>query len=188
MCRQVLVESSALLQSSSAHTVQIDMVMMTAEWEGAAKDCDFKPLTASEAQQLRESDPSVSPWWVVLLQLGVGFVAALIAWGVTGRANVGWSTGYGALVVVIPAALFARGLTRDMSALSPQARAAGAVFGFFLWEMVKIALTVTLLFAAPRLVPSLSWPAMLVGLVVAMKIYWVALVLRPKRRNGQRNN
>jgi ATP synthase protein I len=66
--------------------------------------------------------------------------------------------------------------------LGPQARAAGAVFGFFLWEMVKIALTVSMLFAAPKLVPELSWPAMLVGLVVTMKMYWVALVFRPKRK------
>ncbi len=160
------------------------MVTMASELEDAAKDSDFKPLTASEARQLREASPSLSPWRVVAVQFVAGGLVALIAWLWTGRQNVGWSTGYGALAVVIPAALFARGLTRDMSALSPQARAAGAVFGFFLWEMVKIALTVTMLFAAPRLVPALSWPAMLVGLVVAMKMYWVALLLRPKRRNG----
>jgi ATP synthase protein I len=43
-----------------------------------------------------------------------------------------------------------------------------------------------MLFAAPRLVANLSWPAMLVGLVVTMKVYWVALaskgVFRPKRK------
>jgi ATP synthase protein I len=41
--------------------------------------------------------------------------------------------------------------------------------------MVKIALTVAMLFAAPRLVSMLSWPAMLVGLVVTMKMSWLAL-------------
>ena len=56
-----------------------------------------------------------------------------------------------------------------------------AVVGFFLWEMVKIALTVAMLFAAPRLVTDLSWPAMLVGLVVTMKVYWLALLVRPKK-------
>ena len=84
---------------------------------------------------------------------------------------------YGALAVVIPAALFARGLTSRVSSMN----AGAAVFAFFLWEMVKIALTLAMLFAAPRLVESLSWPAMLVGLVVTMKVYWVALLLRPKR-------
>lgn len=143
---------------------------------------EFKPLTAEEARQLREKNPSVSPMKVVGMQAVIGLGVALAAWGLTGRENVGWSAGYGALAVVIPAALFARGLARRMSLDSPQARAMGAAFGFFLWEMVKIALTVVMLFAAPRLVANLSWPAMLVGLVVTMKVYWVALMLRPKRR------
>jgi len=53
-----------------------------------------------------------------------------------------------------------------------------AVFGFFLWEMVKIGLTVALLVMAPRMVSDLSWPALLVGLVLTMKVYWVALGVR----------
>ena len=155
---------------------------MVLEAKHEAEDADFKPLTALEARQLRDAHPSLSPWVVVLIQVVVGCLTAVIAWGLTGRQNVGMSAGYGALAVVLPAALFARGLTRDLSALGPQSRAAGAVFGFFLWEMVKIALTVSMLFAAPKLVPELSWPAMLVGLVVTMKMYWVALVFRPKRK------
>ena len=103
---------------------------------------------------------------------------ALAAWALTGRQNAGWSAGDGALAVVIPAARFARGLTSRVSS----GNAGAAVFGFFRWEAGKIALTVAMLFAAPRLVTDLSWPAMLVGLVVTMKVYWVALVWRPKRR------
>ena len=85
-----------------------------------------------------------------------------------------YSTVYGALAVIVPAALFARGLTSQVSSMN----AGAAVFGFFLWEMVKIGLTVAMLFAAPRLVNELSWPAMLVSLVVTMKVYWLALGLR----------
>jgi ATP synthase protein I len=147
-----------------------------------ALEPEFKPLTAEEARQFSEKNPSVSPAKVVGIQALVGLGVALGAWGLTGKENVGWSAGYGALAVAIPAALFARGLARKMSLESPQARAMGAAFGFFLWEMVKMALTVAMLFAAPRLVANLSWPAMLVGLVVTMKVYWVALMLRPKRR------
>lgn len=150
--------------------------------EMEADEPEFKPMTAEEARQWSEKNPSVSPAAVVGVQGLVGLVVALVAWGLTGRENVGWSAGYGALAVVIPAALFARGLARTWSLENPQARAMGAAFGFFIWEMVKIALTVAMLFAAPRLVANLSWPAMLVGLVVTMKVYWVALVLRPKRR------
>jgi len=35
------------------------------------------------------------------------------------------------------------------------------------------------LLLAPRLVENLSWPALLVGLVVTMKVYWLALAWRP---------
>jgi len=140
------------------------------------------PLTAEEARRLRERNPPVSPWWVVAGQAGVGLLAALVAWGVTGKENVGWSTGYGALAVVIPAALFARGLMSRFSSHN----AASAAAGFMVWEMVKIASTIALLAAGPKLVSDLSWPAMLVGLVLAMKVYWVALAFspRPKKTNA----
>ncbi|MBU3739762.1 MAG: ATP synthase subunit I, partial [Rhodoferax sp.] len=56
-----------------------------------------------------------------------------------------------------------------------------AVAGFFVWELVKIGATLGMLFAAPQLVPDLVWPALLVGLIVTMKVYWVALLVRPKK-------
>jgi len=133
-------------------------------------------LSAEEACRVREQNPPVSPWWVVTGQAGVGLVAALLAWVLTGKQNVGWSVAYGALAVVIPAAVFARGLTGRISSLN----AGTAAVGFLLWEMVKIALTIAMLVAAPGLVAGLSWPALLVGLVLAMKVYWVALAFAPK--------
>lgn len=138
----------------------------------------FRALTADEVRQLRERQPPVSPWRVVAAQGVVGALVALAAWGLTGKAHVGWSAGYGALAVVVPAALFARGMTSRWASVN----AGAAVAGFFLWELVKIALTVAMLFAAPRWVAMLSWPAMLVGLVVTMKVYWAALMLRPKSK------
>lgn len=138
---------------------------------------NFKPLTAEQARQLREQNPPVSPWWVVAGQVGVGLVTALAAWGITGRQEAGWSAGYGALAVALPAAVFARGLTGRFASLNPGT----AVVGFFLWEMVKMALTMAMLFAAPKLVVALSWPALLVGLVLAMKVYWVALAFAPRK-------
>lgn len=135
----------------------------------------FTPLTAEQARKLREQNPPVSPWWVVAGQVGVGLVTALAAWGITGRQEAGWSAGYGALAVALPAAVFARGLTGRFASLNPGT----AVVGFFLWEMVKMALTMAMLFAAPKLVVALSWPALLVGLVLAMKVYWIALAFAP---------
>jgi ATP synthase protein I len=141
----------------------------------------FKPLTADQARRRREQNPPLSPWWVVAGQAAVGILVALVAWAVTGRQNVGWSAGYGALAVVIPAAIFARGLTGRFASLN----AATAAFGFMVWEMVKIATSIALLAAAPRLVPALSWPALLVGMVLTMKVYWVALAYAPRKRQTE---
>jgi ATP synthase protein I len=88
---------------------------------------------------------------------------------------MGWSAAYGALAVVVPAALFARGVLRRKASANPRA----AMVGFFGWEIAKIVLTVALLAAAPRLVPGLSWLALVVGMVITMKTYWVALLVRP---------
>jgi ATP synthase protein I len=137
---------------------------------------NFKRLTAQEAQELRESDPALSPWWVVGLQCAAGLVVVLVAWGVSGRASVAWSAGYGALAVIVPAALFARGLMSQFSSLN----AATATFGFFVWEAVKLAVSIAMIALAPRLVVDLSWLALLVGLLVTLKMYWLALLKRPK--------
>jgi len=141
----------------------------------------FKPLSAEEARRLRERNPSVPPWKVVLGQGVVGFLVALVAWAVTGRQSVGWSAAYGALAVVLPAALFARGLTGRFASLN----AGTAVVGFFLWEMVKLVLTAAMLIAAPGLVAALSWPALLVGMVLTMKVYWVALAFAPRGKKRE---
>ena len=161
------------------------MVKMTNAAQGNSKrgledleatEVAFKPLSRIEAQKLREASPSLAPWVVVLGQLVTGVLVALVAWALTGKQSTGWSALYGALAVVIPGALFARGLMSKVALMNPGA----AVAGFFLWEMVKIGLVIAMLFAAPRIVSDLSWPAMLVGLVVTMKVVWLVILLQPK--------
>jgi ATP synthase protein I len=141
-----------------------------------AADQTFRPLTRQEAEALRRANPSLSPWTVLAGQLAAGLVVALLAWAVTGRQSAGWSAFYGAAAVLVPGALFARGLMSKVSSMNPGA----AVAGFFLWEMVKIGLTIAMLFAAPRVVSDLSWPAMLTGLVLTMKVVWLVLVLNAR--------
>lgn len=58
-----------------------------------------------------------------------------------------------------------------------------AMLKFFVWELIKIALTVALLAAAPWVVKDLHWLALVAGVVVALKMYWVALVVRPRLLN-----
>ena len=134
--------------------------------ENRASDKAFKPLTREEAQRLRKASPSLSPWAVLGGQLVAGTFVALAAWALTGKQSVGWSALYGALVVVIPGALFARGLTSKVSSMNPGA----AVAGLFLWEMVKIAASVGMLVAAPQLVAELDWLAMLISLMVTVNM------------------
>ena len=143
------------------------------EAEFEAEDHDFKPLTAQQAREWRSRQVPLSVWRIVVIQVVAGVLVALLAWWLTGRAQVAWSAGYGALSVVLPAALFARGVSRSRSS------AGAAMVGLFGWELVKIALTVAMLVAAPRLVPGLSWLALLAGMVVVMKTYWIALLARP---------
>jgi len=138
-----------------------------------------KPLTREEADRLRESDPPLSPWRVVATQGAVGGGLALLALLFTGSPVVAWSVLYGAATVVLPGALMARGMTSRLSSMSPGASAVS----FMLWEMVKIAVSIAMLMLAPRLVQPLSWPALLVGLVLCMKVYWVALLWRGRRKN-----
>ena len=140
-------------------------------------DAGFKRLSREEAAALRAQEPPVSPWRVVAVQAVVGVVAALIGWALTQRAEVGWSVLYGAATVVVPGGLMARGMTSRLSSMAPGASAVS----FMLWEFVKIAVSLAMLVVAGRIVQPLVWPALLVGLVVCMKVYWVALLWRRRR-------
>jgi ATP synthase protein I len=144
---------------------------------GLFNDPDFKALTREEVQALRQQDPPLSPWRVLLVQVGVGVVAALLAALATGNTVLAWSVLYGAATVVVPGALMARGMTSKLSSVSP---GSGAV-SFMLWEAVKIAVSVAMLVLAPKIVQPLSWLALLAGMVLCMKVYWFALLWRGRR-------
>lgn len=137
---------------------------------------DFIPLTAEQAQALRAQNPSVSPWWVVLGQVLVGAVVVLATWLLTGSAAAAKSCAWGVLAVVLPAALFARGLTGQFA----RANLGTAMVSFFVWELAKIVVTVGVMYVAYRVEENLNWLAMLAGLVLTMKVYWLALGFKPK--------
>jgi ATP synthase protein I len=142
--------------------------------EDEAANAPFKRLSREEAAELRAKEPPVSPWRVVAAQAAVGGVAALVGWLLTGRSEVAWSLLYGAAVVVVPGSLMARGMTSRISSMAPGTSAVSFMF----WEMVKIGVSVAMLVVANRIVQDLVWPALLVGLVLCIKVYWVALLWR----------
>ena len=139
-------------------------------------DPPFKTLTREEAQALRAKYPPLSPWRVIAAQAAVGLAMAAIWWAFSRRGGAAWSALYGAATVVVPGALLARGLTARLFG----GNAGAAVLGFLLWESLKIAAAVAMLVAAARVVPDLSWPALLVTMIVCMKVNWLALLWRRK--------
>lgn len=140
--------------------------------DDAADDPPFRTLSREEAQAIRERIPRVSPWRVVAAQAAAGLLCTVLAWALTQRGEVAVSALYGAVATVVPSALLARGMTKR------SLNAAHAALGFLFWEMVKIGVAVAMLVAAPRIVPQLSWPALLVAMLVCIKVNWLALLWR----------
>ncbi len=138
----------------------------------------FKPLTKEEAAALRAKQHFISPWRVIFAQIALGTLLTLAAWVLfPARVGIALSVGYGALTVILPAALLARGLMSPVTKI----HVGVAVFGFFFWELVKIVSSVAMLMVAPKLIEDLSWPGLLIGLVVTMKVYLGAAFLQPEQ-------
>lgn len=147
-----------------------------AAWDDgdAALTDAWQPLSAQGAQALRAAQPMVAPWRIVLAQGLAGCGTAMLAWALTGQVAVMYSALYGAAAVVLPAAIMARGLVRP----APQSAPALGAVRLMIWEAVKLMLAVAMLALAPRIVAPLSWPALLIGMVVCLKVYWLALLWR----------
>ncbi len=128
-----------------------------------------------DAAQLRKTQPAISPWRVVRWMLMAALVIGMIVW-IIFDAPTALSAAYGSLAVAIPAAVLARGMTSPLSRMN----AAAGAFAFMLWEMVKIGLSIGMLILAPSLMANLSWPALLVGLILTMKVYFVAAIVKPR--------
>ncbi|MEI6619698.1 MAG: ATP synthase subunit I [Betaproteobacteria bacterium] len=146
-----------------------------AEYDSWQEDSDegFVPLTSEQARALRERHPGMSAGRVVAMQT----LCALVLSGLAGLITPwGWSVAYGAFAVVFPSALFARGISPRPWASS----ALSAVATLLVWEIVKVVLTLAVLFGARWLVKDLSWPALLAGLVITLKVHWLAMAIEPK--------
>lgn len=143
--------------------------------DGVEQDV-FKPWSRQEAEAWRARNPPLSPWRVVIMQALAGLVCCAVVWAITQRGGAVWSALYGAAAVVVPGALLARGMTRDLAHLPGAAGV--AVVRFMFWETVKIGVAVAMLVAAPRVIEGLSWPALLVAMIVCAKMNWLALLWR----------
>jgi len=150
-----------------------------ADREDEAQQKIVKPWSRQQVEAWRKSNPPASPWRVVAAQAVAGLVCGAAVWAFTQRGEAAWSALYGAAAVVLPSALLARGMTRGTR--NPLAAAAGFMF----WEMLKIGVAVAMLVIAARVVPKLSWPVLLVTMVVCIKVNWVALLWRGRRSDNK---
>jgi ATP synthase protein I len=141
---------------------------------------EIRTLSKEEAAAVKANSKLLRPWHVVGWQIVVTLAAGLMALLITQELGVAYSLVWGGLCVVVPSALFARGILSKATLMN----AGTAIAGFFLWEMLKIALTLAMLFAATQVMrglgQELNWPALLAGLVLAMKAYLVAFWCKPK--------
>ena len=154
------------------------------EWDAdGSQEPEFKPLTREEAQQWRASQPEVSIWRLVGMQVLVGLAAALLGWLFTQRVPVAWSVLYGSAAVFMPSALMAYGLTSSALSRLLAGFAQAAFAGFLLWEGVKILLAVAMMWLAPSVVQELSWLGLLAGLVLTLKVYWFGFLIQSRRSN-----
>ena len=106
---------------------------------------------------------------IVSLQLIATVVAGALAALLGGWAAM-VSAILGGLCCVVPNGIFAARLFLD----TKKPGGANAI-SFFIWEFVKIALTLALLGATAWLYRDLNWLALIVGFIVALKSYIILL-------------
>ena len=136
-------------------------------------EAEFKPMTAEQAKAWRQQNPVVSPWRVLALQVVVGALVAVVTGLASGQFHLAASAAWGSMAVVVPAVVFVRALSRQMR----RTQSGSALAGLFVWELVKIILTVALLLVAPKVISDLNWFALVASFVVTMKVYWLAMAL-----------
>jgi ATP synthase protein I len=163
-----------------------DVISGNAWVEDGVAELDYKPLTAEEAEQWRQRQFRAAPFRVIGLQLAAVLLLAVMVGGVSGRYSWMWSVWYGGFSVVLPAVWFVVRQRR-------QAARAGHIGvdsnrllrQFFVNEAIKVILTIALLSMAPVAVLGLNWLALLAGFVVALKVYWLAVVFKPQLMGGK---
>jgi len=109
---------------------------------------------------------------IVGLQAVVIVVAAL-GMGAFRDATAAWSTLVGGAACWIPSALFAWRLSLALRYRPEQVPAV-----FFIGEFAKMLLTVLILFAIARMMETIYWPGVVLGVILAVKANWLALLLR----------
>jgi ATP synthase protein I len=140
------------------------------DWDDDHIEPEPRRWAAQEVAELVARYPVLSPVRVLGVQVVVGLLLAMLSWLLTQRINVVASVLYGAAAVVVPGLFLTFGMRRR-----PRT-AAGAQMRFLFWTIVKLGMACAMLAGATRIVPNLSWPALLLALVMCLKVYAWALL------------
>ena len=147
------------------------------EWNGDGQgDEKIPPLTRQEVELLKQKLGGVSLevfLLKVLMWQALSAVAiATVAWLVSSSVVAVTSAFYGAMCVVVPSALVARMVIKRVGP-DVVRHSGGTLMRLVVLELVKIVVTVCLLLAAPLVLDSPQWVAIVVGFAVTLKVYWV---------------
>jgi len=143
-----------------------------------------KPLTRAEMEVLLGPEllkPSrVTVKGLLILQGLVTIISGLVWWAAgnqLGLKSSAISAIFGGLIAVIPGILFAA----RAKVLSTRTRAntlGSTVFVLVTGELLKIIVTIAMFFLVIMFYPDLDWLPLLLTYVLALKCYWLALILR----------
>ena len=149
------------------------------EWNDDGQDGEkISPLTRQEVQLLKQKLGGVSLeafllkvlMWQALSAVVIGMMAYLVS------AAAVTSAFYGAMCVVLPSALVARIVIKQVRP-DVLKHSGGKLMGLVVLELVKILVTVCLLLAAPLVLDSPQWVAIVIGFAVTLKVYWVVALM-----------
>ena len=147
------------------------------DWQDGEKNA---PLTFQEAFLLKEKLGGVSLeafLLKVLMWQALSAVAiAALFWVASLNVALVVSAFYGAMCVVLPSALVARMVIKRVRP-DVLKHSGGALTGLVVLELVKVLVTVCLLLAAPLMLDSPQWVAIVIGFAVTLKVYWVVALM-----------
>lgn len=145
---------------------------------------DLTPLTAQEAAILERRQPPLqlgAVWlWQAALASCLVLLAAVLAHSILGRPTYAvWLAG--AWAVLLPQLLMILGVGRGIGRQSASIWLAR----WFVWEIGKLVLTLTLLVVAAWWGGKSSWLQLLLAFILTLKAGWLAAWLQHRRQRCQ---
>jgi ATP synthase protein I len=177
-------KDSVKSQGFGSEDVQMPNLVKNNNPNGELADSEeyAKPLTRAEMEALLGPTllkPSRVTVKGLLILQGLVTIISGLAWWATGSQfgleSSAISAIFGGLIAVVPGILFAV----RAKVLSTRANALGStVFALVTGELLKIIATIAMFILVIKFYPDLDWLPLLLTYVLALKCYWLALILR----------